>query len=99
MLGYCVFPLAIAALVAVFVKMLWIRLPICVAALVWSIWGQSLLAALSLRTDCWLTALLFAPAAAVNFLGGTRLEKDRAMLAIYPLCMLFFLLSWMTLLS
>lgn len=74
-LGYCIFPLDLAALVAVFVKMLWIRLPICAAAFAWSIW------------------------AAVNFLGGTRLEKDRAVLAVFPLFMLFFLLAWMTMLS
>ncbi|SCV74782.1 BQ2448_7811 [Microbotryum intermedium] len=74
-LGYCVFPIDIAAIVSVFVKALWIRLPICLAAFGWSIW------------------------AAVNFLGGTRLEKDRAVLAIYPLVLLFFLLAWMVMLS
>ncbi|SGY81655.1 BQ5605_C009g05513 [Microbotryum silenes-dioicae] len=74
-LGYCVFPIDIAAIVSVFIKVLWIRLPICLAAFGWSIW------------------------AAVNFLGGTRLEKDRAVLAIYPLVLLFFLLAWMVMLS
>lgn len=37
--------------------------------------------------------------AAINFLGGTRLEKDRAVLAVFPLFMLFFLLAWLTMLS
>ncbi|GAA5937991.1 Yip4p [Sporobolomyces koalae] len=74
-LGYCIFPLDLAALVSVFIKMLWIRLPICAATFAWSVW------------------------AAVNFLGGTRLEKDRAVLAVFPLFMLFFLLAWMTMLS
>ncbi|GAA5919589.1 hypothetical protein JCM6882_003930 [Rhodosporidiobolus microsporus] len=74
-LGYCIFPLDLAALVAVFVRMLWIRLPICAVTLAWSVW------------------------AAINFLGGTRLEKDRAVLAVFPLFMLFFLLAWMTMLS
>ncbi|KAL8280472.1 hypothetical protein RQP46_007120 [Phenoliferia psychrophenolica] len=74
-LGYCLFPLDIAALVAVFVRMLWVRIPVCAAAFAWSIW------------------------AAINFLGGTRLEKDRAVLALFPLFMLLFLLSWMTMLS
>lgn len=32
-------------------------------------------------------------------LGGTRLEDSRALLAVYPCCLLFFLLSWITLLS
>ncbi|GAA5908529.1 Yip4p [Sporobolomyces salmoneus] len=74
-LGYCIFPLDLAAFVSIFVKMLWIRLPICFATFAWSVW------------------------AAVNFLAGTRLEKDRAVLAVFPLFMLFFLLAWMTMLS
>ncbi|GAA5846435.1 hypothetical protein JCM5353_007461 [Sporobolomyces roseus] len=74
-LGYCIFPLDLAAFVSIFVKMLWIRLPICAATFGWSVW------------------------AAVNFLAGTRLEKDRAVLAVFPLFMLFFLLAWMTMLS
>ncbi|GAA5962250.1 hypothetical protein JCM3765_004717 [Sporobolomyces pararoseus] len=74
-LGYCIFPLDLAALVSIFVKMLWIRLPICFGTFGWSVW------------------------AAVNFLAGTRLEKDRAVLAVFPLFMLFFLLAWMTMLS
>ncbi|BGP27972.1 hypothetical protein JCM10295v2_006959 [Rhodotorula toruloides] len=73
-LGYCIFPLDLAALVSVFVRMLWVRLPVCAASFGWSVW------------------------AAVNFLGGTRLEKDRAVLAVFPLFMLFFLLAWMTIL-
>lgn len=43
--------------------------------------------------------MLLSNIAAVNFLGGTKLEKDRAVLATYPLFMLFFLLAWVTLLS
>ncbi|GAA5993182.1 hypothetical protein JCM11641_003657 [Rhodosporidiobolus odoratus] len=74
-LGYCIFPLDLAALVSVFVRMLWVRLPVCAGCLGWSVY------------------------AAINFLGGTRLEKDRAVLAVFPLTMLFFLLSWMTMLS
>ncbi|KAI5479477.1 Yip1 domain family, member 6 [Pseudohyphozyma bogoriensis] len=74
-LGYCIFPLDLAAIVSVFVRLIYVRVPICAAAFAWSIW------------------------AAVNFLGGTRLEKDRAVLAVFPLFMLFFLLAWMTMLS
>ncbi|GAA5881762.1 hypothetical protein JCM3774_000867 [Rhodotorula dairenensis] len=74
-LGYCIFPIDLAALVSVFVDLLWIRLPVCAVTLAWSVW------------------------AAVNFFGGTRLEKDRAVLAVFPLFLLFFLLTWMTMLS
>lgn len=128
-LGYCIFPLDLAALVAVFVKMLWIRLPICAATFAWSVWGASaflcpsclapccrartaaahteggyrppLKPAGRCRTASWSVADVLAhiPAAAVNFLGGTRLEQDRAVLAVFPLFMLFFLLAWMTMLS
>ena len=37
--------------------------------------------------------------AAINFLGGTRLEDNRAFLAVYPAILLFFLLAWITMLS
>ncbi|KAM0789906.1 hypothetical protein ACM66B_006747 [Microbotryomycetes sp. NB124-2] len=73
-LGYCIFPLDIAAVISLFIKLLWIRIPVCAAALAWSIW------------------------ASVNFLGGTNLG-DRSFLALYPLCLLYFLLAWMTMLS
>jgi len=39
-LGYCIFPLDLAAFVSIFVKMLWIRLPICAATFGWSVWGK-----------------------------------------------------------
>ncbi|OZJ01882.1 hypothetical protein BZG36_05011 [Bifiguratus adelaidae] len=35
-LGYCLFPLVIAALVGLFVRMIWVRLPLAVAAFGWS---------------------------------------------------------------
>lgn len=49
-------------------------------------------------TDFFLV-LCLGGTAAVNFFGGTRLEKDRAVLAVFPLFLLFFLLTWMTMLS
>lgn len=74
-LGYCLFPLVLAAVITLFVRMLWIRLPICLGAFGWSAY------------------------AAVNFLGGTRLEDNRAFLATYPCMLLFFLLAYIILLS
>jgi hypothetical protein len=50
-------------------------------------------------TDLVLVLLCLGVYAAVNFFGGTRLEKDRAVLAVFPLFLLFFLLTWMTMLS
>lgn len=41
MLGYCIFPIDIAALVSVFVDLLWVRLPVCAITLAWSVWGES----------------------------------------------------------
>lgn len=40
-LGYCIFPIDIAALVSVFVGLLWVRLPVCAVTLAWSVWGES----------------------------------------------------------
>lgn len=35
-LGYCLAPLDLAALVTVFIRMLWIRLPVCALCFAWS---------------------------------------------------------------
>jgi len=74
-LGYCLFPLDVAALLTIFIRLLWIRLPICLGAFGWAAY------------------------AAVNFLGGTRLEDNRAFLAVFPCLLLFFLLAYIILLS
>lgn len=39
-LGYCLFPLDIAAFIATFVRILWIRLPICLLCFAWSVYGK-----------------------------------------------------------
>ena len=39
MFGYCVAPLNIAALVSVFVPLIYVRLPVTFAAWAWCIWG------------------------------------------------------------
>ena len=88
MLGYCLFPLVIAALVTTFVRLLWIRLPICLGAFGWSAW-----AAVNLCVD------LRTGDANRRSLGGTRLEDNRAFLATYPCMLLFFLLAYIILLS
>lgn len=35
-LGYCLAPLDLAALVTVFVRLLWIRLPVCILGFAWA---------------------------------------------------------------
>jgi len=74
-LGYCIFPLVVAALVGTFVPILWVRLPITLLALGWSVW------------------------ASVNFLDGTHIEAQRILLAVYPLCLFYFILAWMILIQ
>ncbi|KAG8935950.1 hypothetical protein FRC02_005425 [Tulasnella sp. 418] len=39
-LGYCVFPLVIAAIVSTFVHVLYVRGPVAIAAWVWSVWAS-----------------------------------------------------------
>ncbi|GAA99422.1 uncharacterized protein L969DRAFT_16728 [Mixia osmundae IAM 14324] len=74
-LGYCIFPLVISAFVTLFVRLLWVRIPVCLAGFAWAVF------------------------AAVNFLGGTRLEDSRAVLAVYPCFLLFSVLAWIIMLS
>jgi hypothetical protein len=40
-LGYCVAPLNIAALIACFVRIIWIRAPIALGGWAWCIWGEN----------------------------------------------------------
>ncbi|KAI0925808.1 hypothetical protein AcW1_008141 [Taiwanofungus camphoratus] len=69
--GYCAGPLTVAALVAAFVRLIYVRAPVTVAAWAWCLW------------------------ASVNFLDGTKLEKQRVMLAVYPLVLFYSILAWM----
>lgn len=39
-LGYCVAPLDIAALISYFVRIIWVRVPVALAAWAWCIWGN-----------------------------------------------------------
>lgn len=39
-LGYCVAPLDIAALVACFIRIIWVRAPIAIAGWAWSVWAS-----------------------------------------------------------
>jgi len=38
-LGYCIAPLDIAALISCFVRVIWVRAPVALAAWAWCIWG------------------------------------------------------------
>jgi len=72
-LGYCIAPLNIAALISCFVPIIYVRAPVALLAWGWSIW------------------------AAVNFLDGTKIEQQRILLAVYPLLLFYFILTWMIL--
>ena len=39
-LGYCLFPLDVAALLATFIRILWIRIPIALVGFAWSTYGK-----------------------------------------------------------
>jgi len=39
-LGYCIFPLVLAALVSTFVRILWIRAPVTLGAWAWCVWAS-----------------------------------------------------------
>src|ERR1700733_4853083 len=68
-LGYCIAPLDIAALISCFVRIIYVRAPIALLAWAWCIWGE-----------CFATPLppiessLFI-SASVNFLDGTKIEQ------------------------
>jgi len=47
LLGYCIAPLDIAALISYFVRIIWIRAPIALLAWAWCIWGMCYLTTIS----------------------------------------------------
>lgn len=82
MFGYCAGPLTVAALVAAFVRLIYVRAPVTVAAWAWCLWGT-----FTLHNVVPFHGADYARnvVASVNFLDGTKLEKQRVMLAVYPL--------------
>jgi len=38
---------------------------------------------------------LIPDAASMNFFNGTRLPETRTFLAVYPMCLFFFVFAWM----
>ncbi|KAI0649065.1 Yip1-domain-containing protein [Trametes meyenii] len=78
-LGYCVAPLNVAALVSTFVHLIYVRAPVALVAWAWCVWGEFLLCLLP----------------SVNFLDGTKIEAQRILLAVYPLLLFYFVLAWM----
>lgn len=78
-LGYCIAPLDIAALIACFVRVIYIRAPIALLAWAWSIWGM-------FPSHYGVYGLFNAyNLASVNFLDGTKIDQQRILLAVYPL--------------
>lgn len=84
MLGYCLFPLTIAALINVFVHTIFVRLPVFAVTYAWSAFGM-------VYEGC-------ADLASVSVLHGSQLE-GRKWLAIYPLLLYYFILGFTILIS
>ncbi|KAI9495825.1 Yip1 domain-containing protein [Zychaea mexicana] len=75
-LGYCLFPLVLSAVFAIFVKLIWARLPIAIVTFAWSTY------------------------ASIGFLSESQVHlTDRRVLAVYPLGLFYFVISWLTLIS
>lgn len=84
MLGYCIAPLDIAALVACFVRIIYVRAPIALLAWAWCIWGMRYIPQHPILNFTSNIDLMILPAS-VNFLDGTKIEQQRILLAVYPL--------------
>lgn len=91
-LGYCLFPLTIAALINVFVHTIFVRLPVIAVTYVWSAFGNT-----SLTSLCFCMTS-FDLVASVSVLHGSQLE-GRKWLAIYPLLLYYFVLGFTILIS
>lgn len=40
-IGYCLFPIVVSAIIAVFVELIWVRLPIAIITFAWSTYGKT----------------------------------------------------------
>jgi hypothetical protein len=39
-IGYCLFPIVVSVIIAAFVKLIWVRLPIAIVTFAWSTYGK-----------------------------------------------------------
>ncbi|KAI9321459.1 Yip1 domain-containing protein [Dichotomocladium elegans] len=75
-IGYCLFPLVVGAVVAAFVNLIWVRLPLSIVGFLWSTY------------------------ASVGFLSESEVHlRNRRALAVYPLCLFYFVIAWLVLAS
>ncbi|KAI7907626.1 Yip1 domain-containing protein [Cokeromyces recurvatus] len=75
-IGYCLFPIVVSAIIAVFVGFIWIRLPVSIITFAWSTY------------------------ASVGFMSDSQVNlQNRRALAVYPLFLFYFVISWLVLIS
>ncbi|KAI9474063.1 MAG: Yip1 domain-containing protein [Benjaminiella poitrasii] len=75
-IGYCLFPIVVSAIIAVFVGFIWIRFPIAIITFAWSTY------------------------ASVGFMSESQINlQNRRALAVYPLFLFYFVISWLVLIS
>ncbi|GAA5816804.1 hypothetical protein MFLAVUS_010337 [Mucor flavus] len=75
-IGYCLFPIVVSAIVATFVKIIWVRLPVTIVSFIWSVY------------------------ASVGFMSESQVHlKNRRALAVYPLFLFYFIITWLVLIS
>ncbi|KAI9018791.1 Yip1 domain-containing protein [Phycomyces nitens] len=75
-IGYCLFPLVLASVISIFVKLVWVRIPMALVTFAWSTY------------------------ASVGFLSESQVHlNNRRALAVYPLCLFYFSISWLVLTS
>ncbi|KAI8976745.1 Yip1 domain-containing protein [Pilobolus umbonatus] len=75
-IGYCLFPILVSAIVATFVDLFWARLPVAIVTYGWSTY------------------------ASVGFMSESQVHLDkRRTLAVYPIFLFYFVVTWLVLIS
>ncbi|RCH95497.1 hypothetical protein CU098_010824 [Rhizopus stolonifer] len=75
-IGYCLFPIVVSAIVATFVSLIWVRLPISIVSFAWATY------------------------ASVGFLSESQIHlQNRRALAVFPLFLFYFIITWLVLTS
>lgn len=88
MLGYSLAPILLASIISLLVHNLFVRIPVSLLCWGWSVWGE-----LSLHGQG--GAGRAYSSASMSFFVGTQLPESRTFLAVYPICLFFFVLAWM----
>jgi hypothetical protein len=71
-IGYCLFPIVVSAIVATFVNIIWVRLPISIITFAWSTYGKNVK-----HLNIYRRLISFDIIASVGFMSESQVNLER----------------------